>query len=126
MKRTVSWLTKLFVSSVVAMALVIALGVQQAQAADLGFCCNEVDKVYLKNYDDYCNIKPEAGYSSVSLGNYSTNAEAKVIASVDGPGGYSKDIYIPPQQSQAENLPPGNTERFILRSTGDVGFQCYR
>jgi len=33
MKRTVSWLTKLFVSSVVAMALVIALGVQQVQAA---------------------------------------------------------------------------------------------
>ena len=123
MKRTVSWLTKLFVSSVVAMALVITLGVQQAQAGYTGDCCNP--NVYLNQNEDYCSIGPSSGYSAV-VGNYS-QVPATVIESFDGPGGHSETISISPRTSEKVKLDPNRTERFILRSVqsgSGVNFRC--
>jgi len=54
MKRTVSWLTKLFVSSVVAVVLAIALGVQQVQAAP--YCCTGEVKSQSKP-GEACTVK---------------------------------------------------------------------
>ncbi|NES04276.1 MAG: hypothetical protein F6K22_16440 [Okeania sp. SIO2F4] len=121
MKRAVSWLTKLFVSSVVAVASVITLGVQQAQAVYTGYCCGQY--VALKNNGDFCTIKPESGFSLVTIGNYS-GVKATVTVSFDGLQGYSDTILIKKKQSKKVSLPSNKTERIILQNCEGVNFRC--
>ena len=121
MKRTVNWLTKLFVSSVVAMALAIALGVQQVQAAP--YCCT--GKVTsLEKPGEACTVEYTEKYPFfvAEIGNDSSDFS---VVDVTYPGGYKETFKIPPYRIAAAFLPPKEKEEFVLAEGGPVYFECY-
>ncbi|NET25361.1 hypothetical protein [Okeania sp. SIO1I7] len=123
MKRTVSWLTKLFVSSVVALALVITLGVQQAQAdSDIPYCCT--GEVTSLQPGEVCTVEYTEKYpfQLASLRN-GFNESTVIVFSEEL---VSVPIYLDPLEVKKVSLPRDQKEDFVLRDGGPISFKCYK
>ncbi|MGD1700551.1 hypothetical protein [Dapis sp. BLCC M229] len=125
MKRTVSWLAKLFVSSVVALALVVTLGVQQAQAKDTGYCCTgEVRELFEPG--EACTVEYTEKYpfhvATLINDNFEQPTELDVIY---GDYGHTKAVSLDPFEIKQEPLFSFEKEQFVLKEGGPVFFECY-
>ena len=126
MKRAVSWLAKLFVSCVVAVALVITLGIQQAQGTP--YCCTG-EVTSLSQPDEACIVEYTEKYpfKRAALKNESSELTTDlniIYKREDDSKVFTGRIFIEPSQEEEVSLPPTLKQEFVLRDGGPVNFDC--